>query len=166
VTIFLWLLLLIQAPAGPPVSDVALFNQLVDATRPADVLRLGLAYESKFPRSRYLGDIYPLIMTAYASQNNIRKMLEYGEKTLRVRPDDLQALVAVSRQLAVGGIELEKSVKYARHAIEVADQLKGKSPPENHTRQSWTEFLASNRTAAEATLQYIRQITLNLTRRR
>jgi hypothetical protein len=164
-TAVLALLFLLQTP-GPPVSEVALFNQIVDASRPAERLRLGLSYEAKFPRSRYIGDVYSLIMDAYTSQNNIPKMLEYGEKTLHAKPDDLHALVVVARQVAIGGADLDKAARYARHAVDVANGLKNTKAPEGYTSGSWAAFIADNRASAEGTLKYIQQATMNLLRRR
>jgi hypothetical protein len=151
--------------AGPPVSEVALYNQLVDA-RPQDRLKLGLEYEAKFPKSRYVGDVYSLIMDGYSAQNNTRKTLEYGEKTLAVKPDDVHALVVVARLLAVGGADLDKAATYARRAIDSSDRLKTTKPPSGFTTKTWADFLATNRASAESTLKYIQQTTLNLLRRR
>ena len=155
--------ILLQAP-GPPVSEIALFNQIVDA-RPADRIKLGAAYEQKFPKSKYIGDVHSLMMDSYAAQNNAAKLLEYGEKTLRSKPGDIHALAVVARQLAVGGANMEKAALYARRAIESADQLKDAKPPANYTAQSWADYIRVNRSSADSTLQYIRQSTLNLLRK-
>jgi len=72
----------------------------------------------------------------------------------------------VSRQLAVGGANMDKAAGYAQRAVASADRLKDVPPPANYTSRSWTEFISTNRAAAEATLKYIQQTIRTVLRRR
>jgi len=160
------LALVIALQAQPQFSDRALYNRILDQTRPAERIPLALEFEKTFPQSTLITDVYELLMDDYTARNDTVKALEYGEKALKVKPENLRVLVAVSYRLAVAGRDLDRATSYAQRAIKVADRMKNQAPPPSYTRESWVEFVSRNRASAEGTLKYIREIPAGLLRRR
>src|SRR5689334_1543207 len=66
---------------------------------PANQVRLGEDFISKFPDSHYLGTVYSQLMNAYMSVNQQDKMFAAGEKAIELNPDDVDALSLLAMAL-------------------------------------------------------------------
>jgi len=72
-------------------------------------------FEKEFPGSPILSHVYAQGARAYQEKNNLGKAVEYGEKSLKLDPDNLPALlvvaVSVSQPSMLRGSEAEKNAR-------------------------------------------------------
>lgn len=165
-SIILWLLF--QTPTGSEEA-ASLYSAIFRESNPAAQLKLVLQFEKKFPAPvkvglptrKMLGEIFSIGTDCYQSLKNGPKVLEYGEKTLKLVPDDMHALVLVARQHAISGANLDRASQYAQRALKLTRDLKDK-PPGAYTPQGWATFLKETATSAQSTLDYIKRVTSSL----
>lgn len=157
-------------------SDEAarLYTAIFKEQRPDAQLRLILTFEKKFPApakvglptKSMLGEILSMGMDCYQSAKNGRKVIEYGEKALKMNPADIHALALVAREYAVSGTNTDRAADYAKRVLKLTAELKDKTPPSGYTSQGWQTHLNETAASAQSTLEYIRAMTLNLVRAR
>ena len=141
---------------GGAPTDRQLFSQILAETRPAAKLRLGDELAKKYPESDLRDDAYLIAMGIYQTQGDAAKMVDYGERAIKVNPDALEALVTLSRQYAVEGRNLNRAFQYARRAIEVADKSRG-NPPPGYDADVWAQYVLQSKETAEGTIKYIQE---------
>src|SRR5678810_1271872 len=92
--VFVWGLVSIanaQVQAGSP-EDKAF--QKIDAETNADAkIALLVDFEKQFPQSKSLREAYLQLVEIYQQKNEGPKVIEYGEKTIKVDPNNLAALL-------------------------------------------------------------------------
>src|ERR1700733_5440427 len=95
--VFVWGLLSIakaQVQAGSP-EDKAF--QKIDAEGNVDAkIALLLDFEKQFPQSKALREADLQLMDIYQQRNDQSKIIEYGEKVIKVDGENLTALLALS----------------------------------------------------------------------
>ncbi len=90
-----------QVQAGSP-EDKAF--QKIDAENNIDAkIALLLAFEKEFPQSKALREAYLQLVQIYQQKNDQTKIIEYGEKTIRLDPSNLVALLTVARAYSLEG---------------------------------------------------------------
>ena len=143
-----------QPPAGgknapaeqPPVNKeeedaykafFALTNQ-----QNTEVISQGEEFLSKYPSSRYRSSVYSRLVTAYLNTHEPAKVVATGEKAISENPDNLNVLAIVStvipRTVDPRSLDadqkLSEAEKFARHAIEVANNM---TKPEGTTDEQF-----------------------------
>jgi tetratricopeptide (TPR) repeat protein len=166
-TLSMWILsatLVFQA--GLPAEQQLLFARILNATGPNTKLQLVAEFEKKYPKSKAIGEVYAIAMGVYQSRNESEEASKFGERALRADPENLEALVTVSRLYAVQGRQLGRAATYARKAIEVIEKTAGRAPPRGYAAGVWREYMVQSKTTAEGTLKYIQDLTNTILGRR
>jgi tetratricopeptide (TPR) repeat protein len=100
---------------------------------PDRAIQMAQDFEKKFPNSAVLSEAYSLAAVAYARKNEIAQAVENGEKSLKLNPQNLRALLLLAPLLPAPQLlrnsDLDKEKKladaetYARRALQLIDQL-------------------------------------------
>jgi len=129
-----------QAAAGPVTTPEErqsyqdLASEATAGLDPDRVISLAQDYEKKYPNSPMLTVVYMFEASAYESKGDFVKVVDLGEKSLKLNADNLSSLLIVSSVLpqpqVTRGSDLEKQKKLdeaeadAKHALELIDQDK------------------------------------------
>ncbi len=124
-----------QAAAGPQATPEeakslqAIQNEL-DAER---TIQMANDFEKKFPNSNYLTYVYTFAASACQQKGDINKVVEYGQKSLKLKPDNLMSLIIMASMLPqpqlLRGSEddkekkLSEAEKDANQALQLIAQL-------------------------------------------
>jgi len=119
-------------------------------------INLLLAYEKNFPNSKALPDVYVSLLDAYSQKNDKAKIEEFGEKALKLDPENVSALMLTSRNYGIEKKNLDRAVHYAQRAVEVL--AKRKKEPRYTEDESWKSYLDSTEAAAKANLAWTKSI--------
>src|ERR1700681_223562 len=77
------------------------FSAIEDEKSPATKLQLLIDFDKNFPNSEVLPTVYSMLMNIYKDRNDTAKVNEFGEKTIKIDPKNVEALMAVSRNYAM-----------------------------------------------------------------
>ena len=130
-----------------------LFTRVVDASG-TEQIELGLQFEREYPDSSVLGDVYTMIMTNYNQQNRSDEAIEWGEKALSVDENNVQALIALTYNLALTQQDVPQAIAYGQQALDTIETLRAGEPRPGYTPESWEQYLATLETSAQAYLDY------------
>jgi len=119
-------------------------------------INLLLDFEKQFPTSKALPDVYNELIGLYNQKNDKAKATEFGEKAIKVDPDNFSALVALSRSYGLEKKNLDKAVQYAQHAVDVL--AKKKAEPRYSEDQAWKGYVDSTDASARANLAWLRTL--------
>ena len=145
-----------QVQAGSP-EDKAF--QQIDAEANVDSkLSLLLKFEKDFPQSRALRDVYLAVIPIYQQKNDQGKVIEFGEKLIKVDADNLSALLTLSRAYSLERKNLDRAVQYAEKAVVITGQLKKQAPQNGYSDEQWKQYLESNEQLAKSYLSYARSL--------
>lgn len=144
-----------QAPPGPQVSP----EQVKDAQAieneldPDKQLKMVNDFATKYPDSPYLSDMY--FFAAYAAQQkgDIPRILDYGEKSLKAKSDNMRTLLLMAsilpRPQVAQGAEQEKRLSEAEtDANKVLQMIPQLAKPPNQTDEQFQQ--AKSAVSAEA----------------
>jgi hypothetical protein len=145
-----------QLVAGSP-EDKA-FEKILAETNPDAKATLLLDYEKQFPQSRVLSDIYAMLMEVYRQKNDAAKVIEFGEKVIKIDANNVTALMAVSRNYSLERKNLEVAVQYAQRAVDTVAKMRTQSPPANFTADQWKTYVDSTDQAAKSILAYAQSL--------
>src|SRR6185369_18083030 len=124
--VFVWGLVSIanaQVQAGSP-EDKAF--QKIDAESSADAkIALLVDFEKQFPQSKSLREAYLQLVEIYQQKKDGAKVIEFGEKAIKVDPSNIPALLAVTYAYSLEGktASLDKAINYAQKAIDQVAKL-------------------------------------------
>jgi len=147
-----------QVKAGSP-EDKAF--QKIDAESNADgKIALLLAFEKEFPQSPALRDALMQLVQLYSQKNETPKVIEYSEKTLKVDPGNLGALLAVTRAYSLDGKQasLDRAIQYGQKAVDEINKLKTGPPQQGLTDDAWKQYIEGNDALAKSYLSYARAL--------
>jgi hypothetical protein len=119
------------------------FSAIEDEKNPATKLQLLLEFEKNFSNSEALRTVYSMLMNIYKDRNDTAKVNEFGEKTIKIDPENVDALMAVSRNYAITKTNLDRAVQYAQRAVDAGAKKRGTVPPPNYTGAQWKQYLDS-----------------------
>ena len=137
-----------QLRAGSP--EEAAYTK-IDAEKNSDSrLALLLEFEKQFSTTnpKVLATIFLMTMDIYSEKDNKPKIAEYGEKAIQKDPENISALLRVSRNFIVEKTNLVKAAEHAQKAKEVIAKMRSEPAPLNQTEQQWKAWLDQNDTAA------------------
>src|SRR5262245_46970928 len=115
-----------------------------------------LAFDKDFPNSRALPEALVILINAYGQKNDKAKIDEFGEKAIRLDPENVNALMLVSRNYGMEKKNLEKAVTHAQHAVDAL--AKKKAEPRYQEDAAWKQYVDSTEQAAKANLQWLKSI--------
>jgi len=147
-----------QVQAGSP-EDKAF--QKIDAENNIDAkIALLLAFEKEFPQSKALREAYLQLVQIYQQKNDQTKIIEYGEKTIRLDPSNLVALLTVARAYSLEGksASLDRAIQYGQKAVDEIAKLKNSPPQQGYTDEQWRQYIESNDQLAKSYLAYARSL--------
>jgi len=159
--VFVWGLVSIanaQVVAGSP-EDKAF--QKIDAENNIDAkIALLLDFEKQFAQSKALRDAYMQLVQIYQQKNDGPKVIEYSEKTIKLDPNNLVALLTVTRAYSLEGknASLERAIQYAQKAVDEIAKLKTGPPQQGYTDEQWKQYIESNDQLAKSYLAYARSL--------
>src|SRR5271169_3078197 len=127
-----------QAPSGPTAEErqalAAIQSESSAGLDPDRVITLVQDFEKKFPSSPFLSYAYFFEANAYESKGDYDKLIDAGEKSIKLNADNLMTLIMLSTilpqpQSMKGGNDLDKQKKLteaeadANHALELIVRL-------------------------------------------
>jgi cytochrome c-type biogenesis protein CcmH/NrfG len=115
-------------------------------------------FVKQFPQSPALPQVWSMLMDIASEKNDHAKITEYGEQVLKADPQNVTALVTVSRIYAMDGKNLEVAVSYAQKAVENVDKMKAQPVPPNYSDAEWKDLIKQNEVAAKGQLDYAKAV--------
>ncbi len=147
-----------QVQAGSP-EDKAF--QKIDAENNVDAkIGLLLDFEKQFPQSKALREAYLQLLQIYQDKNDQAKIIEFGEKAIKIDPNNIVALLTVTRAYSLDGknASLDRAITYAQKAIAEIAKLKNSPPQQGYTDQQWRDYIDGNDKLAENYLSYAKSL--------
>jgi len=147
-----------QVVAGSP-EDKAF--QKIDAENNVDSkIALLLDFEKQFPQSKSLREAYLQLLQIYLQKNDQVKVIESGEKVLKVDQVNIEALLAVTRaySLEAKNASLDKAIQYAQKAIDQLGKMKSQPAQQGKTDEQWKQYIDSNDQLAKTYLSYAQSL--------
>jgi hypothetical protein len=147
-----------QVVAGSP-EDKAF--QKIDAENNVDSkIALLLDFEKQFPQSKSLREAYLQLLQIYLQKNDQVKVIESGEKVLKVDQLNIEALLAVTRAYSLDGknASLDKAIQYAQKAIDQLGKMKSQPAQQGKTDEQWKQYIDSNDQLAKTYLSYAQSL--------
>ena len=159
--VFVWGLVSLanaQVKAGSP-EDKAF--QKIDAESNNDgKINLLLEFEKQFPTSPALRDAFLQLLQLYTVKNESPKVIEYSEKTLKVDPANIIALLTATRAYSLDGKQasLDRAIQYGQKAEAEIAKLKSGPPQQGYTDDQWKQYITDNEQLAKNYLSYARAL--------
>lgn len=129
---------LAQAPeetSPPPVvvspEEQAAFQETVNQPDADQMIPIAEKFLQDFPESQLRSLVYSALATAYQQKDDYDKVVENGEKSIALDPDNVMSLAIVAhtlpQKLQGSGLEmaqkLSRAERYAKHGLETVDIL-------------------------------------------
>ena len=123
-------------------------------------LTLLLAYEKQFGTisPKVLANICLMAMDIYSSRDDKAKIAEYGDKAIAKDPENISALLRVSRNYAAEKTNLDKAVEYAEKAKIIIASMRSQPVPTGQTEAQWKQWLDANAQSADQYSDYARTV--------
>ena len=117
-------------------------------------------FEKRCPTTyiRTLATIYMMTMDIYSEKNNTAKIAEYGDKAIAKDPENVSALLRVSRNYSAEKTNLAKAVEYAEKAKTLLGGMRSQPAPTGQTEAQWKSWLDANATSADQYLSYAKML--------
>ncbi len=133
-----------EQPAAPPVNkeEEDAYKAFYETKDDALKAKLGEEFQEKFPTSRYRETVFATLSNAYQNLGQDDKMFGAGEKTLAMNPDNVAALVTMTKAMARktnpdaldAQQKFDKVEKYGKRALEILATL---PKPEGMTEENF-----------------------------
>jgi len=143
-----------QLKAGSP--EEAAYEK-IEAEKNSDAkLALLLDFEKQFPavNPKVMANIFMMAMDVYSEKDNKPKIAEYGDKAIAKDPENVSALLRVSRNYATERTNIPKAVEYAEKAKALVTAMRKEPVPLGQTEAQYTAWLDQNAAAAEQMASY------------
>lgn len=151
-----------QLKAGSPEETA---YTKIDAEKNSDAkLAMLLDYEKQFPTvsPKVMANIYLMAMVIYSEKDDKAKIAEYGDKAIAKDPENISALLAVSRNYAAGRTNLDKAVEYAERVKEIITAMRTAPVPTGTTEAQYKQWLDANAQSADQYSNYARTLLTTL----
>jgi tetratricopeptide (TPR) repeat protein len=119
--------------------------------------KLLLDFQKQFPKSIVLPQVYVSLMNIYMTKGDSRTAMDYGERVLRNNPDDVTALLQVSRNYTILQTNPKKAVEYAERASVMAARMKTQPPQNGLDAVSWRKYVTSLEASAQSNLTWVKK---------
>jgi hypothetical protein len=143
-----------QLKAGSP--EEAAYTK-IEAEKNADAkLALLLDFEKQHPTvsPRVMATVFLMAMEIYSEKDNKSKIAEYGDKAIAKDPDNITALLAVSRNYAQERTNLPKIQEYAEKAKTLIETMRKDPAPVGQSDAQYKQWLDANLTSAQQLVDY------------
>ena len=103
------------ASAGQIIAGTAedkMFQRITAATHPDAKLQTLIDFEKQFPHSKVLPDVFLMIIDLHRQKGDRLKVIEYGEKVLKLDERNVTAMMVLARNYAIE----EKQCRSSGHA--------------------------------------------------
>jgi hypothetical protein len=123
-------------------------------------------FETSFPKSALLPRIYDDLMDLYLSRSQPDPAVTYGEKWLTIEPENVRAMVQISRALGVSQRDLREAVRYGELAVStVAKFKKGTFAARpamfrDYSPEMWETTVSSLDASASSNLAWVKQVVV------
>jgi hypothetical protein len=147
-----------QVVAGSP-EDKAF--QKIDAEANVDSkVNLLLAFEKEFPQSKTLREVYLQLMQIYQQRNDQAKIIEFGEKVIKLDAENLPALLTITRAYSMDGkpASLDRAIQYGEKAVVQTTRMKAQPPQQGYTDDQWKQYIETNDQLAKSYLAYAKSL--------
>ena len=159
--VFVWGLVSIanaQVIAGSP-EDKAF--QKIDAENNIDAkIALLQDFEKQFTQSKSIREAYLQLIQIFQQKNDQAKIIEHCEKAIKVDPNNLVALLTVTRAYSLDGKQasLDRAIQYGQKAMDEITRLKSQPPQQGYTDEQWKQYIESNAQLANSYLAYAKTL--------
>ena len=150
------LFIVAQIIAGTPEDK--LLRRISAETAPDSKLQMVTDFEKQFPDSRALADVYLMAIDVYRQKNDRPRIIEYGEKILKLEATNITALMVVSRNYALDAKNLDRAVQLAQRAMDQVGRMKTQPAPSSMTDSQWKEYIANTDRAARDIFEYAKAL--------
>jgi hypothetical protein len=133
----------------------------IEAEKNSDAkLALLLDFEKKFTTvsPKIQATIFLMAMDIYSEKDNKAKIAEYGDKAVAKDPDNISALLRVSRNYSTEKTNLPKAVEYADKAKALIETMRKEPVPLGQTEAQYKAWLDANFTSAEQYSSYAKSL--------
>jgi hypothetical protein len=153
-------------PSQPAVSaglnsmsneEFAAYSAISKESNPERKIKLLVDFERNFPRSRALPRLYTDLMNVHVIRKDSRNAVLYGEKLIAINPNDVPALLQVSRNYTILETEPRKALEYAEKAVSITTRMKTQSPPSTMGETPWRTYATSLDGGARANLDWVKK---------
>ena len=147
-----------QVQAGSP-EDKA-FQKIDAENNPDAKITMLLDFEKQFPQSKALREAYLQLLQIYQDKNDNAKIIEFGEKTIKIDPNNIVALLTVTRAYSLDGknASLDRAIGYAQRALDECGKLKNAPPQQGYTDKDWKAYVTNNEALAQNYLSYAKSL--------
>ena len=149
------------ALAGQIIAGTAedkMFQRIIAEANPDAKLQTMTEFEKQFPQSKALPDVYLMVIDLYREKNDRPKMIEYGEKVLKLDERNVTAMMVLARNYAIQGNNVDRAVLLAQQAVDQVGRMKTEAPPAQYTDAQWKDYLQSTEAAAKNILNYAKGV--------
>ena len=145
-----------QLIAGSPEAKA--MDKIDAESNPDSKATLLVAYIKDYPQSKVMGSVYTQLLDIYRQKNDSAKLVEYGEKAIQLDPENITALMAVSRNYSIEKKNLDKAVSYAQKAVDTIAKMRTQPTPAGTPDDQWKIWLDQNDQAAKSLLAYAKTV--------
>ena len=147
-----------QLKAGSP--EEAAYEK-IEAEKNGDAkLTLLLDFEKQFQavNQKVMANIFLMAMDVYSEKDNKPKIAEYGDKAIAKDPDNVSALLRVSRNYATERTNLPRALEYAEKAKLIIATMRKDPIPLGQTEAQYTAWLDANAASADQFAAYAKML--------
>jgi hypothetical protein len=147
-----------QLKAGSP--EEAAYEK-IEAEKNSDAkLALVLDFEKQFTavNQKVMANIFLMAMDIYSEKDNKPKIAEYGDKAVAKDPDNVSALLRVSRNYSTERTNLPKAVEYAEKAKSIIATMRKDPVPLGQTEEQYKAWLDANAASADQMASYAKML--------
>jgi hypothetical protein len=147
-----------QLKAGSPEDEA---YTKIEAEKNSDAkLALLLDFEKRFPNTngRTLATVYMMAMDIYSEKDERAKIAEYGDKAIAKDPNNVSALLRVSRNYANEKTNVAKALEYAEKAKTLIGGMRSQPAPTGQTDAQWKQWLDANAQSADDYASYAKML--------
>ena len=145
-----------QVRAGSPES--ALFDQISAETSPDAKLELIGSFEQQFPSSKILSRVYLEATQVYRNRGVREKLIEYGEKVLKLDETNITAMMLLSRNYAIDGKNLDRAIELGQRAVDRLASSATDPAPLGYSDAQWKSYVQTSQNSAQQILDYAKAI--------
>jgi tetratricopeptide (TPR) repeat protein len=158
------LLYLWPASAGAQVvagtAEDKMLRRITSENSAETKLQLMMDFENQFPHSKALPDVYLMAIDVYRQKDDRAKIIEYGERILKLDEKNVTAMMVVARNYALQQKNLEHALELAQRAVDAVSRLKTQPAPPQLTDSQWKDYLERTDASARGILDYVKGVKI------
>jgi tetratricopeptide (TPR) repeat protein len=146
----------VQAGSAEDRALLAINNE----TDSAKKVELANKYLEEYGKGDLAIPAYELLLDHFAAQKDYERVFEYGDKILRVDPDNFSATSSMTRAAQEKG-DVAKLISCGEIAGKILQRFKAAPPPEGTAADAWQKQKDSTLTAMNDQIQYLEYSLFN-----